>query len=225
MADTRLTLLIANKNYSSWSMRPWLVLKHFGIAFDELQLSLKDPLWAAKVGRFSPALRVPVLIDGDFTVWDTLAIFEYLAERHPEFEIWPGAARARARARSLCAEMHAGFQALRNQWPMNISAHLPGHPGDGEVDAQVRRISDMWQDALSASGGPFLFGRFSAVDAMYAPIVMRFRTYEVALPDAARAYCDKVEADHAVVEWCAAAQLETEFISDDEPYRTDPGES
>lgn len=223
MAASSLTLLIANKNYSSWSMRPWLVLKHFGIAFDELQLSLKDPLWAAKVGRFSPALRVPVLIDGDFTVWDTLAIFEYLAERHTEFEIWPGAARARARARSLCAEMHAGFQALRNHWPMNISAHLPGHPGNAEVDAQVRRISDMWQDALAASGGPFLFGRFCAVDAMYAPVVMRFRTYQVPLPDGARAYCDKVEADHAVAEWCAAARLETEFISDDEPYRSDPG--
>jgi glutathione S-transferase len=225
MADTRLSLLIANKNYSSWSMRPWLVLRHFGIAFDELQLSLKDPDWAAKVGRFSPALRVPVLIDGDFAVWDTLAIFEYLAERHTEFEIWPGAARARARARSLCAEMHAGFGALRSQWPMNISAHLPGHPGDAEVDQQVRRICELWHNALADSGGPFLFGRFSAVDAMYAPIVMRFRTYQVELPDAARSYCSKVEADHAVREWCAAAMLETEFIADDEPYRSDPGKS
>jgi glutathione S-transferase len=220
-----LKLLIANKNYSSWSMRPWLVLKHFRIEFEEFSVSLIDPQWADKVKRFSPANKVPVLMDGDFAVWDSLAIIEYLAERFPEYEIWPGAGRARARARSICAEMHAGFSALRQHWPMNISAHLPGHPGDAAVHADLARICAIWESALSDSGGPFLFGPFGAADAMYAPIVMRFSTYAVPLSEVAQAYCERVQADHAVSEWCDKARLESEYVADDEPYRSAPGKT
>jgi glutathione S-transferase len=220
-----LRLIIANKNYSSWSMRPWLVLKHFGIAFEEIKFSLQDPLWAQKVGRFSPALRVPVLMDGEFPVWDSLAIIEYLAEKFTEYEIWPGAPKPRARARSICAEMHAGFQALRQCWPMNISADLPGHPGDAMVQADLKRICNVWQETIAASGGPFLFGRFCAADAMFAPVVMRLHTYQVALPTVAQRYCDRVRADHAVCEWVAGAQAEDEFIEADEPYRSRPAKT
>jgi glutathione S-transferase len=220
-----LRLVIANKNYSSWSMRPWLVLKHFGIEFEEIKFSLNDPEWASKVGRYSPALKVPVLMAGEFPVWETLAIIECLAEKFTEFEIWPGAPKPRARARSICAEMHAGFQALRNHWPMNISADLPGHPGDAAVAKDLKRICDLWQETLAASGGPFLFGRFCAADAMFAPVVMRFHTYHVELPVLAQRYCDRVRSDHAVAEWVAGALLEDEYVADDEPYRGPPGKT
>jgi glutathione S-transferase len=217
-----LKILIANKNYSSWSMRPWLVLKHFAIPFEEEQISLNAKDWAEQVGRYSPALRVPVLIDQDFAVWDTLAIIEYLAEKFSEHEIWPGAPRARARARCLAAEMHAGFSALRAHWPMNISASLPGHVADAAVTRDLARLTSMWESALDASGGPFLFGPFSAADAMYAPVVSRFKTYQVGLSDIAQAYCERVLANHAVIAWTQGAMQETEFVEDDEPYRTAP---
>src|SRR5438876_12308414 len=177
-------LYIGNKNYSSWSLRAWLLLRQAGIAFDEVPLRLSfngDSDFKRALAAVSPAGRVPVLVDDGFAVWDTLAIAEYLAERHPEKQLWPADRLQRARARSLCAEMHSGFGALRNRCPMNIEASLPevGARAEREwpdVMADLRRIDAMWSEQLAASGGPFLFGAFGAVDAFYAPVCSRITT-------------------------------------------------
>lgn len=214
-----LQLVIGNKNYSSWSLRPWLLLREFGIEFEEIRLRLSTPEFSEQIRRYSTAGRVPVLIDQGLSVWDTLAIAEYVAERFPEHPIWPSERVFRAQARSMCAEMHSGFQALRNQLPMNISANLAGLGWNVAVQRDVDRISQMWSAALSGSGGPFLFGRFGAVDAYFAPVVSRLTTYAIALDAEIERYRDTVLALAGFQEWSAAARLETEIVLDDEPYR------
>jgi len=221
-------LYIGNKNYSSWSLRAWLLLRESGIAFEERQLRLDwnaDSPFKKTLLAIAPSGRVPLLVDDDgFAVWDSLAIAETVAELHPEKRLWPVDRRQRARARSLCAEMHSGFAALRDRCPMNIEASLPevGRRVATEwpdVAADLRRIDAMWSEQLEASRGPFLFGEFGIVDAYYAPVCSRVRTYALPLGAAALAYVERIHALPAMREWCAAARDEHDFIADDEPYR------
>jgi glutathione S-transferase len=216
-----LTLVIGNRNYSSWSLRPWLLMRHLGIPFRERVLPLFGDAFRTEIAKVSPAGRVPVLLDGDFAVWDTLAIVEYLAERFPALSVWPEDARARARARSVCAEMHSGFGHLRGQMPVNIEARLPGRGWNVQVQADVDRIVGMWSElrAQHAAAGPFLFGRFSAADAFYAPVVSRFETYAVDTPAPCDAYRRTILALPAMREWTEAALAERTFLAEDEPYR------
>jgi glutathione S-transferase len=215
------TLIIGNKNYSSWSLRAWLALRAAGIPFEEKRLGLFTEEFAKRLEGLTPAGLVPVLLDGDLAVWDSLAICEYAAERHPEAGLWPSDPMARARARSLAAQMHSGFGKLRNALPMNVEAHLP------DIDASAARqdIADMqalWREtrAQFGHGGPFLFGRFGIADAFYAPVVSRFVTYGIAAEGPARAYMDAVLALPAMQEWTRDACAEGTFVPEDEPYRT-----
>jgi glutathione S-transferase len=200
-------LVIGNKNYSSWSLRPWVAMKHFGIRFDEEVVFLDKPDTQQRIRAHSPAGRVPCLVDGDFVVWDSLAILEYLAEKHPA--LWPAEARQRARARSVAAEMHSGFAALRGAMPMNVRNRFPGKGRNAEVDTDIRRISEIFDSALT----PFLFGEFCAADAMFAPVVFRFRTYEPPLSAKSRAYVAAMLALPAMREWEAGAEKEREKLS------------
>ena len=217
-------LIIANKNYSSWSLRPWLLMKQLGIAFEEERLSFLDPAFGDKLKRISPAGRVPVLVDGELAIWDSLAIVEYLAETKPEAGVWPAERAARARARSICAEMHAGFGALRESLPMNCGARFPAPLLPNKVRHDVDRIVSIWSESRSrfAAKGPFLFGTFSAADAYYAPVVRRFVTYSVELPDAARGYVESIDQLPSMQAWLSAARAEREFVPADEPYREAP---
>jgi len=221
-------LVIGNKNYSSWSMRPWVLMRQLGLPFDEVKLRFDfapDSAFRRAVAGFSPAGRVPVLVDDDgFAVWDTLAIVETLNERFPGRGIWPAAARDRARARSLAAEMHAGFGALRSHCPMNIEATLPEVGArlwveQAALRADVARIETMWAQALSASGGPFLFGAFSAADAFYAPVCMRLRGYALPVVQTTLDYIDSVAAAPGVAAWVTDALVEQDFLDFEEPYR------
>ena len=214
-----LQLYIGNKNYSSWSLRAWFLLEHFGIPFEEIQLRLFQPEFYARLARVSPAAKVPVLVDDGFAVWETLAIAEYLAERFPQHRIWPAEARARARARTVCAEMHAGFSELRNRMPMNIEADLAGMGWSLAVQRDIDRISALWADALRESGGPFLFGAPSAAEAFFAPVCLRFASYRPALSAADERYVAAVLALPAMQRWISAARAEADFVADDEPYR------
>ena len=221
-------LYIGNKNYSSWSMRPWVLMKQAGIAFDEVMIRFDaftpESKFKARLARLSPAGRVPVLVDEGFSVWDTLAIAEYLAERFPDHSLWPADPRARARARSVCAEMHSGFGALRSHFPMNIETFLP-EVGERVLREQatarddLARIVQMWTELLAAHGGPLLFGRFSIADAFFAPVVMRVATYALPLPAALSDYVATVKALPAVQAWMADARAEKDFVPFDEPYR------
>jgi glutathione S-transferase len=204
------TLIIGNKNYSSWSLRPWLAMKMAGASFREIVIPLRQPTTAADIVRHSPAGRVPILHDGEITVWESIAILEYLAEAMPEARLWPEDRKARATARAVSAEMHAGFVALRTHMPMNIRASKPGRGRTPEVEQDIRRIVALWEDCRACfdEGGPFLFGRFSNADAMYAPVVTRFNTYGVALHGEARAYADAILALPAMQEWFAAGKAE-----------------
>ncbi len=222
-------LYIGNKNYSSWSMRPWVALRQFGIPFDEVLVRFDsfdaDSRFKQTMARVTPTGTVPVLVDEGFSVWDTLAIAEYLAEKFPQHPLWPRDPQARARARSLCAEMHAGFRALRNACAMNIEASLPevGAKVLAEqpaVQADLDRLAAAWQDALAQSGGPFLFGELGLVDAYFAPVVSRIRTYGLPLPPAAAAWAERLWASAGVQAWVADALQEREFLSFEEPYRT-----
>jgi glutathione S-transferase len=216
-------LVVGNRNYSSWSLRSWLLLKHAGIAFDEVALRFAAPDFKHQVLRYSPAGRVPVLIDGALTVWDSLAIAEYVAENFADKQLWPSDRGQRAEARAVCAEMHAGFQALRGQMPMNVSAQLVGRGWNVEVQKDITRITTIWgARARFASSGPFLFGRFSVADAYFAPVVWRFNTYQPALPAQAIDYLRMMLALAAMRTWADEAARENEFIDDDEPYRTAP---
>ena len=221
-------LYIGNKNYSSWSLRAWLLMTQAGIDFSERRLRLdwnEGSAFKSTLLALAPSGRVPLLIDDDgLAVWDSLAIAETIAELHPEKRLWPVDRRQRARARSLCAEMHSGFTALRNRCPMNIEASLPevGRRVATEwpdVADDLRRIDAMWSEQLEASGGPFLFGEFGIVDAYYAPVCSRVRSYALPLGAAALAYVERIHALPAMREWCAAARDEHDFIEDDEPYR------
>jgi glutathione S-transferase len=226
-----LTLVIGNKNYSSWSMRPWVLLRQLGIPFTEIMLKFQSTDWDRNIDRLSPSRLVPVLWDGppgepaSTCVWDTLAIAEYVAERFPEKAVWPKDRRARARARSISAEMHAGFRHLRSTMPMNIRSQHPGKGFTPDVALDITRIELLWREtrAQFGAGGPFLFGEFSAADAMYAPVVMRFQTYRPPLGNEAMAYCDTITATAAVSSWSAAACLESEIEAQDEPYASPPG--
>ena len=211
---TPLILVIGNKNYSSWSMRPWLVLRQAGIPFEEVRIPLYRPGSTEALATWSPSGKVPALHDGDLRVWDSLAICEYLNERVPDKQLWPLDAAARAVARAASAEMHAGFSALREHMSMNIRARRPGQGRTAASLADVERILAIWTDcrARFGSGGDFLFGRFGIADAMYAPVVLRFQTYGVALEGAARDYAAAVLALPALQEWVAAGVAETERI-------------
>jgi glutathione S-transferase len=214
-----LTLIIGNKNYSSWSLRPWIAMKAAGIAFDEKVIPLYEPGSREQVLRYSPAGKVPVLIDGDLAVWETLAILEYLAEKFPAAQLWPQDARARGQARAVASEMHAGFTALRRACPMNLWLPVKPRPQGDEVMADVARIEALWSDCRARFGkaGPFLFGAFGAGDAMYAPVVARFHNYGIAVGRPARAYMDAVMALPAWKEWCAAAMTEPWVMRHNEP--------
>jgi glutathione S-transferase len=213
-------LIIGNKNYSSWSLRAWLALKGAGIPFDETVIPLDRQETADEIARYSGAGRVPILIDGDLTVWESLAIIEYLAERHPEAGIWPASARARAVARAVSNEMHAGFASLRSALHMNIQRPARPHPGGiaAPVAADIARVCEIWRAMRAEFGadGPFLFGRFSAADAMFAPVATRFRTYAIDVGPGERAYMDSVLALPALAEWQSAAALEPWTIAAEE---------
>lgn len=222
-------LYIGNKNYSSWSMRPWVLLRHFNIPFEEVLLRFDsfDPKSKFKthLAAVSPTGKVPALVDEDLVVWDTLAIAEYLAERHPELPLWPADRKARAQARSYCAEMHSGFGALREHCAQNIEASLPdvgarllrAEPG---VVRDLQRVESLWSEALKASGGPFLFGDFSIVDAYYAPVVGRLRTYGLPVSPTVQTYMDRIWQSPGVSAWVADALNEHDFVPFEEPYRS-----
>jgi glutathione S-transferase len=216
----KLQLVIGNKNYSSWSMRPWVLLRQAQIPFEEIQLKFDQDVRVIGIEKYSPAGKVPVLLVDGEPVWDTLAICETVAELHPGKHLWPEDERARRVARSACAEMHSGFQALRGKMPMNIRGRYPGKGMTPESRKDIERVVALWTDCRERFGGAgnFLFGRFSIPDAFYAPVVMRFQAYAVKLPPAAQAYCEAVQALAAVREWCDAARRETEFVAADEPY-------
>ena len=223
-----LQLIIGNKNYSSWSMRPWVLMKQLGIPFLERKLRFdfsEGSAFRQEVARYSPAGLVPVLMDEGLAVWDSLAIAEYLHDTHPQAGVWPADLAARARARCLAAEMHSGFGALRSHCPMNIEAALPDVGArvwaeQPDVRKNVARIEAAWGDALAAHGGPFLFGAFSAADAMFAPVCMRLITYALPVGDTARAYLQRVAAAPAVMAWVADARAEQDFLDFEEPYRS-----
>jgi len=211
-------LVIGNKNYSSWSLRGWLAAAATGAAFEEILIPLDTPQTKAEIARYSPAGRVPVLIDDGFEVWDSLAIIEYLAEKYPAAGLWSQDARTRARQRMLCAEMHSGFAALRSHYPMNMRARVADRPAPPPVQADIDRIRSIWRDALARkpAEGAFLFGPFSAADIMFAPVVSRFETYGIAVGESERAYMDAVLAHPHFVKWAEAAALEPWILSSDE---------
>ncbi|MBL0729793.1 glutathione S-transferase family protein [Piscinibacter sp. HJYY11] len=224
-----LHLYIGNKNYSSWSMRPWVLMKEAGIPFDEtvmrLDYTVPDSHFKKEIVKLNPAGRVPVLVDGDLVIWDSLAIAEYLAEKFPEKALWPTDAKTRARARSVVAEMHSGFSALRTHFGMNIEAQLQ-HVGprvlaeQPQVRADLDRIVQMWGELLATYQGPLLFGSFSIADAFYAPVVKRIVTYGLPVPPAITAYIERVQSLKSVAAWTKDALAEHDFLAGNEDYRT-----
>jgi glutathione S-transferase len=221
-------LYIGNKNYSSWSMRPWVLMKQAGIPFEEVKVRFDsfeaNSQFKKTISTLNPVAKVPVLVDGDLVVWDTLAIAEYLAETFPEKQLWPRASADRARARSICAEMHSGFGNLRTLCGMNIEASLADvgaqllkdNPGlQGEVD----RIVQMWTDLLDARGGPMLFGAFTNADAYFAPVGTRIKTYGLPVPPSISAYIERVQALPGIKAWIDDALAEKDFLPFEEPYR------
>jgi len=221
-------LHVGNKNYSSWSMRPWVLLKQAGIPFEEAFVRFDaftaDSNFKRSLQGLNPAGRVPVLVDDGFAVWDTLAIAEYAAEKFPDRQLWPADARARARARSVCAEMHSGFSALRSHCPMNIEASLP-HIGalvwrdQAGVRSDVQRIVSMWTELLQQNQGKLLFGPFSIADAYFAPVCMRLKTYALPVPQLVTGYVEHICALPGVKAWIDGALAEKDFRDFEEPYR------
>ena len=209
-------LIIANRNYSSWSMRPWLVLRHFGIPFDEEQVLLNGEGWKDIIRKKSPSGKVPVLIDGEAVVTETIAIIEYLHDKYPAKGIWPSSRIERALARSAAAEMHGGFTALRNAAPMNLRGSFPGRIDFDSVAADLRRIEQIWGGLTQRSGGPFLFGPFTGADAMFAPVATRIRTYGLPVSDAAQEYVEAIYALPAFQEWLVEALKEPWIVEHDE---------
>ena len=219
-----LTLVIGNKNYSSWSMRPWVALRGCGIAFTERMLKFHSQDWEENIGKLSPSGLVPVLWEGEpskgFATWDTLAIIERAHELSPGASVWPADPHARARARSICAEMHGGFRGVRSALPMNIRSRYPGKGMNPDVAKDIERIAALWSSARNefGRGGPYLFGAFSAADAYFAPVATRFVTYDVKLTGRAKEYQLALLDAPAVREWSAEGVKETEFVAEDEPY-------
>ena len=223
-----LKLVIGNKNYSSWSMRAWVLLKQADIPFEEVMVRFDafdaDSSFKKTIGTLAPTGKVPVLLDGDLHVWDTLAIAEYVAEQFPEKKLWPADKTARARARSVCAEMHAGFNGLRSQCPMNIEASLIDTGAliwrdQVAVRNDVARLVAMWQELLNSHGGPLLFGNFTVADAYFAPLCTRLKTYALPVPPTITAYVDRVYALAGVQAWIDGALAEQDFLPFEEPYR------
>ncbi len=223
-----LKLTIGNKNYSSWSMRPWVLLRQAGIPFEEVLVRFDgfdaNSQFKQALAGLTPTGKVPVLQDDALVIWDTLAIAEYLAEQFPEKQLWPQDRAARARARSVCAEMHAGFSALRKHCTMNIEASLPDIGAliwrdQPAVRADVERLVAMWNELLVEHGGPLLFGPFSIADAYFAPVCMRLKTYGLPVPPAIAAYVDRVAALPGVAAWIKDARAEADFRAFEEPYR------
>lgn len=214
-----LTLIIGNKNYSSWSLRPWIAMKAAGIAFEEVVIPLYLPGSAEQILKYSPAGKVPILIDGDDTVWESLAILEHLADRFPDAGLWPKDRRARSYARAAATEMHGGFQPLRQHCTMNFWLPPKPRPQPPEVLANMKRIETLWADCRAhfGKGGPFLFGTFGNADAMYAPVVARFHNYGLPVGRESRAYMDAVMALPAWREWHDAAMQETWVMQNNEP--------
>ena len=226
-----LKLLIGNKNYSSWSMRPWVLLKQAGIPFEEVMVRFDsfdaDSTFKQQLKDATPTGKVPLLQDGDLAVWDTLAIAEYVAEQYPDKQLWPADKAARARARSICAEMHSGFTALRGNCPMNIEAQLAEAGAliwrdKPAVRADVQRLVDMWTELLAQHGGPLLFGSFTIADAYFAPVCMRLKTYALPVSPAISAYVDRVHTLPGVQAWITQALAEKDFLDFEEPYRVKP---
>ena len=219
-----LTLVIANKNYSSWSLRPWLAMTELGIPFKERMVKFDSEDWRNNIARLSPSGLVPVLWEGEpgagFATFDSIAILERLHELHPEAHVWPADARGRARARSLVADFHAGYQSLRGAMPMNIRSSHPGKGMSPEVARDIERIGRQWVSTRRrfGAGGAFLFGEFSAADAFFTPVASRFATYGVALDGEARAYRQALLGTGSMRAWTAQALAETEFVAMDEPY-------
>lgn len=203
-------LVVASKRYSSWSLRPWLAMRVAGVPFDEQVILLRQPETSAEIAKYSPSGVVPVLQDGDLTVWDSLAIIEYVAERFPDAGLWPAEVKARAVARSVSAEMHSGFQPLRAGCPMNLAMRFAARERGDAVNASVARVCAIWRELRATHGadGPFLFGRFCAADAMFAPVVMRLDGYSIAVDAVCRAYMDAIIALPAFQEWRAAGLSE-----------------
>jgi glutathione S-transferase len=221
-------LFIGNKNYSSWSMRAWVLMRQSQIDFEEVMVRFDgfspDSQFKKRLATISPTGQVPVLVDQGLAVWDTLSIAEYLAERFPDRALWPQHPSHRARARSICAEMHGGFRALRDACPMNIEAHLPevgalAMRDKPAVRADLARIVTMWSELLSEHKGPMLFGPFSIADAYYAPVVMRLLTYQLPVPPDVNAYMVRVTELEGVRAWAEGALLEKDFLDFEEPYR------
>ena len=226
-----LQLYIGNKNYSSWSMRPWVLLKQSGIEFEEVMVRFdsfnSDSRFKQRLGALTPVGKVPVLVDDGLAVWDTLAIAEYVAEKFPDKNLWPQDAKARARARSICAEMHSGFGALRSACGMNIEADLADMGqliwrDKPAVRADVARIVDMWSELLAAHGGPMLFGDFSIADAYFAPVCMRLKSFALPVPAEITAYVKRVCTLPGVKAWIDGALVEKDFLDFEEPYRLNP---
>lgn len=207
---SELTLVVGSKNYSSWSLRPYLALAHTGQPFREVVIALDEPDTAAKIAQYSPSGRVPVLRHGALSIWDSLAICEYLAETFPQAKLWPEAQEARAFARSVVAEMHSSFSNLRQNMPMDIRGRKPGKGRAPGVAEDIARIQALWNDCRSrfGQGGPFLFGHFTIADAFYAPVVTRFVTYEVELDAVGQAYREAVLSLPAMKTWTEAALKE-----------------
>ena len=224
-------LYIGNKNYSSWSMRPWVLLRQAGIDFEEVMVRFDaftpDSKFKKVVAPINPVGKVPVLVHDGLVVWDTLAIAEYVAEQFSDKQLWPADRQARARARSVCAEMHSGFAGLRSACPMNIDASLPevgalALRDKPAVRADLQRIVAMWSGLLAEHGGPMLFGQFSVADAYFAPVVMRLKTYALPVPADVAAYMDRVCALPGVKAWIDGALAEKDFIDFEEPFRLQP---
>jgi glutathione S-transferase len=204
-----LSLVIGNKQLSSWSLRPWLLLRHLGLSFKEIALTLDVPEFAGEIRQYSSAGRVPVLIDGEIRVWDSLAIIEYVHEKSGG-RAWPNDEAQRAHARSISAEMHSGFSALRQNWPMQAASRNLNVPLPVQGIADVQRVQEIWEDCRtrSGSGGPWLFGQYSAADAMYAPVVLRFLAYDAQLSTMAQQYMDQTLSDPHLNEWISQAREE-----------------
>jgi glutathione S-transferase len=213
-----LTIAIGNKNYSSWSLRGWLALEHTGVPYEEVVVPLGAADTHARIAAVSPTGRVPALRHGDVRVWESLAIGEYLAETFPDAHLWPQDRAARAVARAVSSEMHAGFAALRSCMPMNVRSRFPGYGRTPGSLRDIERIRMLWSECRAGfgQGGPFLFGRFSVADAMFAPVVFRFRSYEVKLDPGQGAYLDAMLAHPGMLKWARAAEAETWTIEDDE---------
>lgn len=209
-------LLIGNKNYSSWSLRPWLVLKHFAIPFDEEFVPLHGEGWKENMVSRTPTGQVPVLIDGDLVIPETIAIIEYIADAHPNKPVWPGDIASRALARAASAEMHAGFKALRAAAPMNLRAAHPGRVDYDGIKADMRRLEVLWGELMARSGGPYLFGDFSAADAMFAPVATRLRTYDIPVSALTASYVEAIYDLPAFREWYEAAIKEPWIVQEDE---------